>query len=83
MVAVLFQGEQTGCERELGENPKEQQYRRDKKQEECSQETEEVPERQEVDWDRQSQSVMGTTGRDAFRKEGVVRGPKGAESQPR
>ena len=41
--------------------------------EECSQETEEVPERREADWDGQSQSVMETTGRVILRKEGVVR----------
>lgn len=57
-------------------------HRRDKKQEEHSQETEEIPERREVDWDGQSQSVMETTGRVILRK-GVVRGPMGAENQAR
>ena len=53
---------QTG-ERENQERvPGNGDIRRDKKQEECSQETEEVPERREVDWDGQRQSIMEATG---------------------
>lgn len=42
-----------------------------------------MPERQEVDWDGQSQNAMETIGRDAFRNENVDRGPEGAVSQAR